>query len=180
TVTVNQRQAPPLGPFRDLGVFRFITDQQAVVVVSNTGTDGHVIVDAVQFLTPEEIKQVQEDAKKQPVATNTPAKAALPPSEPSPNFQRKPVDEFSRLTPQQLDSLLERLLGGANPTPLVDDEVFLRRVSLDIVGRQPTVEEFECFTADTSPAKRSAAIDRLLASPDYGRNWGNYWSDVIG
>ena len=60
------------------------------------------------------------------------------------------------------------------------DEVFLRRLTLDLCGRQPTVEELAQFAADQSPQKRSAVIERLLASSDYGRNWANYWSDVIG
>ncbi len=186
TVTVNQRQAPPLGAFVDLGVFRFITDQQAVIVVSNAETDGHVIVDAVQIATPEEFKQIQEDAKKPPVPVvknMAPGKAgqpAAPLPEPAPIFQRKAIEGFARLTPEQLDALLAEHIGDAAPPAVVEDEIFLRRATLDIVGRQPTVEEFERFLADASPAKRAAAVERLLASPDYGRNWGNYWSDVIG
>jgi hypothetical protein len=51
TVRVNQRQAPPIdGAFVSLGTFDFTTDQPAVVTISNEGTDGHVIVDAVQFV----------------------------------------------------------------------------------------------------------------------------------
>jgi hypothetical protein len=49
--TVNQREragGEPGGAFRTLGVFRF--DGAAAVEVRNDGTDGHVIVDAVQFL----------------------------------------------------------------------------------------------------------------------------------
>lgn len=70
-------------------------------------------------------------------------------------------------------------LGDAAQTPPISDELFLRRATLDIVGRQPTVEELEAFLADESADRRAAAVERLLASPDYGRNWGNYWSDVI-
>ena len=50
-VKVNQKRKPPIdGLFAPLGVFRFAADRPAVVSVSNAGTDGHVIVDAVQFL----------------------------------------------------------------------------------------------------------------------------------
>src|SRR6185295_2779611 len=35
------------------------------------------------------------------------------------------------------------------------------------------------FLADSSPDKRAKAVERLLALPEYGRNWANYWSDVI-
>ena len=50
-LTVDQRSAPAKGsPFRSLGVYRFAVDQPGVVVVSNSGADGYVIADAVQWL----------------------------------------------------------------------------------------------------------------------------------
>jgi hypothetical protein len=49
-VKVNQRSAPPIDKlFVSLGKFKFAGDAPAVVMVSNAGTDGHVIADAVQF-----------------------------------------------------------------------------------------------------------------------------------
>jgi hypothetical protein len=51
TVRVNQRQDPPGdSPFRSLGTFRFEAGKKGAVVISNEGTNGHVIVDAVQCL----------------------------------------------------------------------------------------------------------------------------------
>jgi len=51
TVTVNQRAAPPGGErLLSLGQFRFEKEGQGYVLVSNEGTDGHVIVDALQLL----------------------------------------------------------------------------------------------------------------------------------
>ena len=50
TVRVNQQRRPDLGPFVSLGTYSFGTDRPAAVVVSNEGTTGHVIIDAVQFL----------------------------------------------------------------------------------------------------------------------------------
>lgn len=64
-------------------------------------------------------------------------------------------------------------------TPRVDDETFLRRVSLDLIGRAPTPEETTVFALDTAADKRAAIVDRLLADPRYGENWGRYWRDVI-
>jgi hypothetical protein len=184
TTTINQRQAPTLGAFREVGVYRFIADQEAVVIVSNAGTDGHVIVDAVQLVTPEEFKQIQAEAKQKPlkVAQSPPgAKKEEPPAPvPAPVFERKSAEGFALLTSAQLDALLAPHVGDASTGELASDEIFLRRATLDIAGRQPTVEELEQFLADSSPSKRAAAVDRLLASPDYGRNWGNHWSDVIG
>ena len=51
TVHVNERQAPPISAhFVSLGQFEFERGNQGYVIVSTTGTDGHVIADAVQFL----------------------------------------------------------------------------------------------------------------------------------
>ena len=68
----------------------------------------------------------------------------------------------------------------ADLADIITDEQFLRRVSLDLIGRQPTPQEFATYLLDTSEAKRAAAVDRLLASPEFGENWSGYWSDVIG
>ncbi len=51
TVVVNEREAPPLaGHFVSLGSFRFEKDGAGYVLVSNEGTDGFVIVDALQLI----------------------------------------------------------------------------------------------------------------------------------
>ncbi len=51
TVTVNQRAAPAGGErLLSLGQFRFEKDGQGYVLVSNEGTDGFVVVDALQLL----------------------------------------------------------------------------------------------------------------------------------
>lgn len=60
-----------------------------------------------------------------------------------------------------------------------DDETFLRRVSVDLIGIPPTPAEITAFALDPSPDKRAKAVDRLLARPEFGQNWGRYWRDVI-
>ena len=49
---------------------------------------------------------------------------------------------------------------------LPDDAVLLRRATLDILGRLPTVEELQQFAADSTPNKMAKWIDRLLQGPD--------------
>ncbi len=68
----------------------------------------------------------------------------------------------------------------ADLSDIITDEQFLRRVSLDLIGRQPTPQEFATYLLDTPEAKRSAAVERLLTSVEFGENWAGYWSDVIG
>ncbi len=53
--------------------------------------------------------------------------------------------------------------------PLANDEEFLRRVYLDLVGTTPTVAELNEFLADSEKDKRAKLIDKLLASPGYAR-----------
>ena len=63
------------------------------------------------------------------------------------------------------------------PSPEADRVTLLRRLSLDLVGLPPTVEELDAFLADQSPDAWSKAVERLLASPHYGERWGRWWLD---
>ncbi|MCB1206198.1 MAG: DUF1553 domain-containing protein [Verrucomicrobiae bacterium] len=68
---------------------------------------------------------------------------------------------------------------GIPPSEVVDDATFLRRVSLDIAGRLPTVEETKAFLASTDPGKRDQAIEDLLATPDYADYFANKWTALL-
>ena len=65
------------------------------------------------------------------------------------------------------------------PNAPVSDEVFVRRIYLDIAGRIPSIKETTTFLADTSADKRSKLIDTLLASDGYAQNFYNYWGDIL-
>jgi len=68
---------------------------------------------------------------------------------------------------------------GIPPSPICDDSTFLRRVSLDIGGRLPTLEETKVFLADKAPDKRDRAIEALLNSPDYADFFANKWTALL-
>ncbi len=68
---------------------------------------------------------------------------------------------------------------GIPPSPVCNDEVFLRRVSLDIGGRLPTEEETAAFLASEDPNKRDKAIAALLSSPDYADYFANKWTALL-
>jgi hypothetical protein len=55
----------------------------------------------------------------------------------------------------------------------------LRRVSLDLIGLPPTLEEQEQFLADESALAYAKVVDRLLARPEYGERWARHWLDVV-
>ena len=65
------------------------------------------------------------------------------------------------------------------PSELCTDTEFLRRATLDLTGRLPSLEETQLFHADPSPGKRAALVDRLLVTDDYARFWSLKWSDLL-
>ncbi len=80
---------------------------------------------------------------------------------------------------KQVDTLLAEELPATQSATPASDEVFLRRVYLDLVGHNPTPDEITAFALDPSSDKRMQVIDRLLDDPRFGENWGRYWRDVM-
>ncbi len=86
---------------------------------------------------------------------------------------------------KQVDQhLAKEMFGGSegtphDPLPRADDQTFLRRATLDLVGHSPSPEEITTFVLDSAPNKRGQAVERLLANPQFGENWARYWRDVI-
>jgi len=68
---------------------------------------------------------------------------------------------------------------GVPPSPVCDDSTFLRRVTLDIVGRLPTEKEALAFLENKAPDKRDTLIDSLLDSPDYADYFANKWTALL-
>ena len=68
---------------------------------------------------------------------------------------------------------------GLKPSSPCDDPTFLRRVTVDLCGRLPTVDESRAFLADASGDKRDQAIERLLASPDYPAYFALKWGSIL-
>lgn len=57
---------------------------------------------------------------------------------------------------------------------------FLRRVSIDLTGLNPDLDQLDDFLADDRPDGVERLVDRLLASPRYGERWGRHWLDIAG
>jgi hypothetical protein len=70
---------------------------------------------------------------------------------------------------QELWKRLEAL--KVPPSPPASDPAFLRRVSLDLTGEQPTPTDIRAFMADKDPDKRIKLVDRLLARPEFVYFW---------
>jgi len=64
------------------------------------------------------------------------------------------------------------------PSPEADRTVLVTRAYVDLLGYKPTYDEVQAFVNDPSPQVYENLIDRLLASPHYGEQWGRHWMDV--
>ena len=64
------------------------------------------------------------------------------------------------------------------PAPPADRAALLRRLSLDLIGLPPTIDEIDAFLADRSPQAYEKQVERLLASPHYGERWARWWMDA--
>ena len=68
---------------------------------------------------------------------------------------------------------------GLPASELCDDPTFIRRVTLDIAGRLPTLEETRSFLENPSSTKRNELIQRLLRSGDYADFFANKWTTLL-
>ena len=84
-------------------------------------------------------------------------------------WPRTPIDRFV---------LVELESRGLAPSPPADRRTLARRVSLDLIGLLPAPDEVEAFVRDDSSDAYPRWVDRLLASPHYGEQWGRHWLDV--
>ena len=87
----------------------------------------------------------------------------------NPKWGRNPIDSFvlARLDQEKL-----------KPAPEADRAVLLRRVSLDLTGLPPSLEEVDAFLADRSADAYDKVVDRMLAAPAYGERWARPWLDL--
>jgi hypothetical protein len=86
-----------------------------------------------------------------------------------PAWGRNEIDRF-------VQARLDR--EGLQPSPEAPREKLLRRVTLDLTGLPPTVEELDAFLADGDAKAYDRVVDRLLASPHYGERMAQQWLDL--
>ncbi len=131
--------------------------------------------DSGKTLTAEEIARLEAwllaGAPYQPHWAYIPVPEAVPvpqPADPG-GWCRNEIDAFvlARLARQ-----------GWQPAPEAPREKWLRRVTLDLTGLLPTLEEIDAFLADTSPMAYEKVVDRLLSSREYGERMAADWLDA--
>jgi hypothetical protein len=118
----------------------------------------------------------QQKAAKKSAAFNHGSWPFQPPQRPEvPEVKDKqwvqnPIDAFI------LNELEEEELG---PGARADKLTLLRRVTFDLTGLPPTIEEQQSFLQDDSADAYKKVVDRLLASPRYGERWAQHWLDLV-
>jgi hypothetical protein len=107
--------------------------------------------------------------------------SVLPPAKSNPiNFTAKSGGPGRLPTNNIIDREIFNVLisKGITPADLASDEEFIRRVSLDITGRQPSPERLLQYIADKDLNKKSKLIDELINSEAYVDRWTQWFGDL--
>lgn len=128
-----------------------------------------------RFPSMDAAQQEREAAKITPEARNwwsfkTHVKYS-PPAVRNRGQVKTPIDAFILAKLEEKDWKLQ---------PEADRTTLIRRVYFDLIGLPPAPAEVKAFVNDPSPNAYEKVIDRLLASPQYGENWGRHWLDIAG
>ncbi|QDU08067.1 PSD1 and planctomycete cytochrome C domain-containing protein [Gimesia aquarii] len=130
-------------------------------------------VDSGKKLSPSDIEKVRKWIEAgAPWASHwafsPPEKATLPQVSEQ-HLVQNPIDAF----------ILEKLeKENLSFSPKADRTTLLRRLSLDLIGLPPSIEEVDQFLSDKQPDAYEKQVQRLLASPHYGERWGRIWLDA--
>ncbi len=94
--------------------------------------------------------------------------------------QRSPVPETTDRGANSIDAFVAARLSARGQTfsPQADREKLIRRVTFDLTGMPPTIDEIDAFLADTSHDAYEKVVDRLLDSPRYGQRMALAWLDA--
>ncbi len=83
-------------------------------------------------------------------------------------------------TARKIDELVRTSLAarGLRLQPSADHRTLIRRLSFDLTGLPPRVEDVEAFVADESAEATEKLIDRMLSTPQYGERMTVDWLDT--
>ena len=112
---------------------------------------------------------VEQGAKTTSHWAFEPAVRPAAPSVKNESWPRNTIDRF----------ILARLEAeGLSPQPETAKTTLIRRVTLDLTGLPPTLEQVDAFLADRSPEAYEKVVDGLLESPRYGEHMARFWLDA--
>jgi hypothetical protein len=96
-------------------------------------------------------------------------RAAAPPAVKNAKWPQTDVDRFVLAKEEEK---------GLKPVADADKRTLGRRVYYDLTGLPPSPEELDAFVKDRSSDAYEKLVDKLLASPRFGEQWGRHWLDV--
>ena len=115
------------------------------------------------------IRWIEQGAEWKPHWSFIPPSRPAAPEVKASGWPRNDIDRFVLAT-------LEAK--GLAPSRVAPRETLLRRVSFDLTGLPPTLQEIDAFVADSSPDAYEKVVDRLLESEAYGERMAAEWLDV--
>ena len=96
----------------------------------------------------------------------------------TPPLEMESIQGFSPNNPIDAFMMRQWKAEDVSPVSRADRRTLLRRMTFNLTGLPPTVEDMQSFLEDDSPDAVERIMDRLLASPAYGERWGRYWLGV--
>lgn len=141
-----------------------------------TSTDEDLLMPPAETgksLKPEQIevirRWIQQGAEWQQHWSFIPPQRPELPKVSNKDWTRNEIDHF----------ILSRLdKEGLEPNSDAQKEILLRRVTFDLTGLPPTLQQLDEFLADESQSAYESAVDRLLNSPHYGEHMARFWLDA--
>ena len=83
-------------------------------------------------------------------------------------------------SPNPIDGFINaKLPEGLSSAPLADSATLIRRATYGLTGLPPSPDEIDRYLSESGPDVFNNLIERLLASPHYGEQWGRHWLDVV-
>jgi hypothetical protein len=150
-------------------LYRRITNESELERMPPAETGNHLTAEQIDVLK----RWIEQGAAYAPhwayLKPNPPTIPSFSGDSQSHSFLRTPIDRFI------LAKLRE---AGLEPNSEADKYTLLRRVSLDLRGLPPTLQELDEFEKDASPNAYEKTVDRFLQDPAYGERWARMWLDL--
>ncbi len=152
----NERDVTTLADFLSQNTEMAKVDKQGLVTIGNLSGEGVLVV---RYMGHVNVMRI-----------TVPSETELPED----LFARLPLqNEIDRLAYERHRKL------GLLPSATCTDGEFIRRVSLDLIGKLPTARQAEDFINDADPDKREELVDFFLDDANYADHWAVQWGDMI-
>ena len=166
----------PEGAFADLGGYRAFVPgkpEESEAWIRIISTDEDEVMPPSDF--HKSLNKKQKETLKRWIEQGAEYQAHwsfVPPTEPD-------VPEIAGAE-NPIDAFIQRRLEkeGLKPAMSADRETLIRRVTLDLTGLPPTLEELDAFLADKSPDAYGKLVTELMSRPGYGEHMARYWLDL--